>query len=211
MEKWRLNLSKLKKQLRNKYFWISLSLLIFGILVNQLVSIHLDLKYGDNLPALNDFILDNIPYIKISWIYDILTLTPIILFIIYVYKKDIDKVPYFLLLFGFSQLLRGLFIGLTPFGLPQNHSLGILKGSAFRKGCYPSGHTGASFLSFLMSKGVYKYIIFVFFILVILALLLGRGHYSIDIFSAIIFQYAIYCFGEKYFKRKFEQKFKNFK
>ena len=79
--------------------------------------------------------------------------------------------------------------------------IGLFVGSAFRSGVYPSGHTGSTFLAFLLTKGKYKIIFLILSIATMITLLLGRGHYSVDIFSAIIFNYAIYCFGRKYFKK----------
>ncbi len=195
--------NRFKKLFKSKYFWIALIVLMVGISVNQLVSFHLRQKYGDTLPILSDFILDTLPYWNVIWLYDLLSIFPIVLIIFYAYKKDFNKIPYFILLFGILNLTRGIFIGLTPFGSPNNGAIGLFKGSAFRDGVYPSGHTGSAFLSYLLSTGWWKFVIFIFMLGIISTLLLGRGHYSIDIFSALLFSYAIYSFGEKYFKRKF--------
>jgi hypothetical protein len=68
-------------------------------------------------------------------------------------------------------------------------------------GVYPSGHAGSLFLFFLLVKDKwYKRIIFFCLVMVIISLCLSRGHYSIDIFSGIIFAYAINAFGEKHLK-----------
>ncbi len=175
---------------------------IFGLILNQLSSLFLAEKFGSNgLPILNDFLLDNLPFLKIAWLYDLCIIIPIVIFLIYAYTKEYNNIPYFFILFGLSQLVRGVFIVLTPFGSPNNGLIGLFKGSAFRQGVYPSGHTQSVFLAFLLAKGWWKKILFLFFLLVVITLLLGRGHYSIDIFSAIIFNYAIYCVGEKHIKK----------
>ena len=65
---------KLTKLFKNKYFLLSIGVLIFGVLVNQISSIYLEAKYGENLPVLNDILLDNLPYLKIQWLYDVIPL-----------------------------------------------------------------------------------------------------------------------------------------
>ncbi|HTY44291.1 MAG TPA: phosphatase PAP2-related protein, partial [Patescibacteria group bacterium] len=133
--------------------------------------------------------------------YSLITAISIILFFIYCYKKGIHKISYFFILIGMYQILRAIFIILTPFGNPNGPNLSFL-GQFFTYGLYPSGHTGGAFLFYLLSSGVYKKIFLVFTFIIMITLLLGRGHYTIDIFSALIFSYTVYMFGEKYLKRK---------
>jgi hypothetical protein len=72
--------------------------------------------------------------------------------------------------------------------------------SNFELGVYPSGHTGNVFLMFLLVKDrSYKWLIFICLVIVVTALFLARGHYSIDILSGLFFSYAIREFGEKHF------------
>ncbi|OGJ19019.1 hypothetical protein A3K73_06575 [Candidatus Pacearchaeota archaeon RBG_13_36_9] len=189
---------KIKILFKDKRFRVAALVLIVGILVNQVTSWYIKSKYT-SLPILNDIITDNIPYLNLVWLYDLLSLLSLISFIVYAYKKDFEKAPFFLMLFGISQLVRGIFIGLTPFGSPKLDS-GLFKGSMFREGIYPSGHTGFSFLAFLLSEGKMKVLFLILTILIVATLLIARGHYSIDIFSAIIFNYAIYEFGNRCFK-----------
>ena len=179
----------------------SLIVLMIGIFLNQLSAWYIRQKYGQNLPVLSDLILDKLPYLRIQWLYDLIPLIAILFFIYYAYKYDFERVPFFALLFGLSQLVRGFFIVLTPFGSPNAGAIGLWNTTAFKSGIYPSGHTGATFLAFLLSQGRFKVTFLIFSMLVMVTLLLGRGHYSIDIFSAVLFNYAIYCFGTKYFSK----------
>ncbi len=192
------NAEKIKILLKDKKFRFAAFVLIVGILVNQVSSWYIMSKYP-SLPILNDILLDKIPYLNLVWLFDLLSLSTVILFIIYAYKKDFERAPFFLMLFGISQLVRGVFIGLTPLGSPKLDT-GLFKGSMFREGLYPSGHTGFSFLAFLLSKGKMKIVFLTLTILIMITLLVARGHYCIDIFSAIIFNYAIYEFGNRYFQ-----------
>ena len=70
----------------------------------------------------------------------------------------------------------------------------------FELGVYPSGHAGNVFLLLLLVKNRgYKWLISSCLIVVILALFLAHGHYSIDILSGLFFAYAIRSYGEKHF------------
>ena len=161
------------------------------------------MSQGKTLPMLSDLILDNLPAVDVSLIYDIVCLIPIFLASIYVvHKKDYDRIPFFLIMIGLFYIVRGIFIVLTPFGNPPlfNGSDILFNGfSKYELGVYPSGHAGNVFLLLLLVKDrAYKWIIACCLIVVILALFLAHGHYSIDILSGIFFAYAIRAFGEKH-------------
>jgi hypothetical protein len=47
---------------------------------------------------------------------------------------------------------------------------------------------------------MYKKLILFCLVVVIIALFLARGHYSIDILSGLFFSYAIKAYGDKHFK-----------
>jgi membrane-associated phospholipid phosphatase len=152
---------------------------------------------------LSDLILDNLPVINVSLIYDIVALIPIIFAFVYViHKKDYNRIPFFLLMIGIFYIVRGIFIVLTPFGNPPmfNGSDPLFHGFAnYELGVYPSGHVGVVFLLLLLLKDkVYKWVIGICLIIVIFALFLAHGHYSIDILSGLFFAYAIRAFGEKH-------------
>jgi hypothetical protein len=51
----------------------------------------------------------------------------------------------------------------------------------------------------LVKDKSYKWLILICLIIVVGALFLARGHYSIDILSGLFFSYAIRSFGEKHF------------
>jgi hypothetical protein len=165
--------------------------------------LHVYMSEGKTLPMLSDLILDNLPFYNVSLIYDIFCLVPIVLvFTYFVHKKDYNRIPLFLLMSGIFYIIRAIFIVLTPFGNPPmfTGSDSIFHGfSNFELGVYPSGHTGNVFLMFLLVKDrSYKWLIFICLIIVITALFLARGHYSIDILSGLFFSYAIREFGEKH-------------
>lgn len=192
--------------LKSRYLYFGILAVIAGAGLNFASEsyLHNYMSAGKTLPMLSDLILDNLPFYNVSLIYDISCLIPIVLVLIYfVHKKDYNRIPLFLLLTGIFYIVRGIFIVLTPFGNPPmfNGSDPLFHGfSNYELGVYPSGHAGNVFLLLLLVKDKsYKWLIFICLIVVIVALFLARGHYSIDILSGIFFSYAIRSFGEKHF------------
>jgi hypothetical protein len=191
---------------KSKYFYLGLLSLLSGMGLNvaSQTYLHNYISQGKTLPMLSDLILDNLPVIDVSLIYDIVALLPIILSLVYIFhKKDYNRIPFFILMIGFFYITRGIFIVLTPFGNPPmfNGSNTIFHGFAnYELGVYPSGHAGVVFmLLLLVNNRVYKWIFGVCLIIVICALFLAHGHYSIDILSGIFFSYALKAFGDKHF------------
>jgi hypothetical protein len=191
--------------LKSKYLYIGMLSVLAGAGLNlaSQTYLHNYMSEGKTLPMLSDLILDNLPVIDVSLIYDIFCLIPILLILIYVvHKKDYNRVPFFLLMSGLFYIVRGIFIVLTPFGNPPmfNGSDPLFNGfSKYELGVYPSGHAGHVFLLLLLVRNNgYKLLIALCLIIVIFSLFLAHGHYSIDIFSGLFFSYAIKAFGEKY-------------
>jgi len=191
--------------IKSKYFYFGILSIIAGAGLNfaSETYLHNYMSEGKTLPMLSDLILDNLPFYNVSLIYDISCLIPIVLVLIYfVHKKDYDRIPFFLLMSGIFYIVRGIFIVLTPFGNPPmfNGSDPLFHGfSNYELGVYPSGHAGNVFLMLLLVKDKsYKWLIFVCLVVVVAALFLARGHYSIDILSGLFFSYAIREFGEKH-------------
>ena len=190
----------------SRYFYIGFFTLIAGMALNiaSQTYLHNYMSSGKTLPMLSDLILDNLPVIDLSLVYDIVCLIPILLLFVYVvHKKEYNRVPFMLLMIGIFYLVRGVFIVLTPFGNPPlfEGSDPLFNGfSKYELGVYPSGHAGNVFMLFLLvNDSLYKKIIMTCLIIVIIALLLSHGHYSIDIFSGIFFSYAIKSYGMKHF------------
>jgi hypothetical protein len=191
--------------LKSKYFYIGILAIIAGAGMNFASEsyLHNYMSEGKTLPMLSDLILDNLPFYNVSLIYDIFCLVPLVLVLVYlVHRKDYDRIPLFLLMSGIFYIVRAVFIVLTPFGNPPmfNGSDPLFHGfSNFELGVYPSGHTGNVFLMLLLVKDKsYKWLILICLLIVIMALFLARGHYSIDILSGLFFSYAIREFGEKH-------------
>jgi len=191
----------------SRYFYIGLLMIIAGATLNfaSQTYLHNYMIQGKTLPMLSDLILDNLPVINLSLIYDTLCLVIFLIVGIYiVHRKDYNRLPYIMMLCGIFFIIRGIFIVLTPFGNPPEFqgSDPLFNGwSKFELGVYPSGHVGNSFLLLLLvNDKIYKYILTFCLLAIIFALFLSHGHYSIDILSGFLFAYAIRAFGEKYLK-----------
>ncbi|MFO7868901.1 MAG: phosphatase PAP2-related protein [Bacteroidales bacterium] len=193
------------KLFTNMYFYIGVGTLFIGIELNFFSQKYL-LNYienGQSLPVLSDLILDNIPLWDIDYMYDIFSLFSLFVFILFIiHKRKYDHIPYFLVLVGIFQIVRGFFIVLTPFGNPMGFdgTDGPFNGfTDIELGVYPSGHTGVAYLYFLLVKvQPYRYLLLVSALIIIFTLFVSRGHYTIDILSGIFFAYAIKCFGERH-------------
>jgi hypothetical protein len=193
--------------IKSKFFYIGLLSLATGAALNlaSQTYLHNYMSDGKTLPMLSDLILDNLPVIDLSLIYDIFCLVIFLVVAIYiVHKKDYNRLPYILLLCGIFFIIRGIFIVLTPFGNPPEFlgSDPLFNGfSKFELGVYPSGHVGNSYLLLLLvNNKTYKYILTFCLLVIIIALFLSHGHYSIDMLSGFFFAYAIKAFADKYLK-----------
>ncbi len=193
--------------MKSRYFYIGLLAIIAGAALNfaSQTYLHNYMIQGKTLPMLSDLILDNLPVVDLSLMYDLLCLVIILIVAVYIiHKKDYKRLPYIMLLSGIFFIVRGIFIVLTPFGNPPEFlgSNPLFNGwSKFELGVYPSGHVGNSFLLLLLvNDRIYRYILTFFLLAIIFALFLSHGHYSIDILSGFLFAYAIRAFGEDYLK-----------
>jgi hypothetical protein len=180
-------------------------ILLLGIRVTFISQsyLHYYVTEVKTLPVLTDLVLDNLPYLDISYIYDIFSLAGFFIFVAYiVHRRQFSRLPYMLLLIGTFHLVRGLFIVLTPFGNPPmfQGTDGPFNGfSNFELGVYPSGHVGVNHLYFLLATDRrYRVVLMTCVLVVIASLFLSRSHYSIDVLSGLFFAYAIKAFGDKY-------------
>jgi len=198
-------LSSLVPLLKSRYTWIGLLSIVAGAGLNfaSQTYLHNYMNEGKTLPMLSDMILDNVPVIDLSLVYDIFCLVVLAAIIIYVIHRDqFHRVPHIMFLCGIFFIIRGIFIVLTPFGNPPefNGSDPLFNGfSKYELGVYPSGHVGNSFLMLLLVYDkVYRYILWACLSVIIITLIFSHGHYSIDILSGFFFAYAIKAFGDKH-------------
>ena len=191
--------------LKSRYFYIGLLTLGLGATLNLVSQTYLNnnFEHGKSLPMLSDLILDNVPVLDVSLAYDLFCIVIFVTVFVYiVHRRAYNRLPYILLLCGIFYILRSIFIVLTPLGNPPhfNGSDPFFNGfSRYELGVYPSGHVGNSFLLLLLVRDRnYKTIMWVWLSIIIVALFLSHGHYSIDILSGFLFAYAVRAFGDRY-------------
>jgi hypothetical protein len=191
--------------LRSWRFYAGLAVLFAGIRLNFLSQsyLHAYISHGRTIPVLSDMILDNIPLWDVDYISDLVALLSSVIFVCFViHRGRYRDVPLYLVLCGAFHLVRGVFIVLTPFGNPPmfDGTDGPFNGfSKYELGVYPSGHTGISWMYFVLATDrTYRVILLVCLLVIVATLFLSRAHYSIDVLSGIFFAYAIKVYGEKY-------------
>jgi len=192
---------------RSVYFYFGLLSLIAGMELNFISQTYLynHTDQGKTLPLLSDMILDKLPLYNVSLLYDIFSIIPVLVLLVYIFhRREFHRIPFFLIVCGIIEIVRGIFIVITPLGNPPGFmgSDMLFNGfSKFELGVYPSGHVGNVFLLFLLVKDrSYRLIILFCLLMVILSLFYSHGHYSIDILSGLFFAYAINAFGERHLK-----------
>ena len=191
--------------LKSRYSYIGLFTLFAGLGLNIVSQIYLNNLFlkGVVFPSLSDMVLDRLPVIDVSLVYD--TACIVVFFIVMVYiirRKEYGRIPYFLVLTGLFYIIRGGFVALTPLGNPPDFdgSNPLFNGFClYEFGVYPSGHVGNTFLLLLLVKDkTYRYLIGLCLVLIIVSLFYSHCHYSIDIFSGFLFAYAIKAYGDKH-------------
>jgi membrane-associated phospholipid phosphatase len=191
--------------LRSKYTYTGILAVIVGIGLNfaSQTYLHNYMIEGKTLPMLSDLILDNVPVMDLSLLYDFFCIVVFVVVATYIlHRKEYNRIPYILVLTGIFFIIRGIFIVLTPFGNPPefNGSDPLFNGfSKYELGVYPSGHVGNSFLVLLLvNDKIYRRILWFCLTVIIITLVLSHSHYSIDILSGFFFAYAIKAYGDKY-------------
>lgn len=105
--------------------------------------------------------------------------------------------------------VRSFFIILTPMRLPANAApverdflyAAVGRFFTFRYDLFFSAHTAMPFLAFLLFRGRRLKLSFLFFSLLLAsAVLLGRLHYSIDVFAAFFITYALHKAEARFFQ-----------
>lgn len=156
------------------------------------------------LPILDDLFYRITPYYNLIKPTEALIALSAVIFFYYIYsKKDYNKLPDYIFMYGAFQIIRAFLVILSPFEAVTNGD-GIVGDLFTRSGMFPSGHIAVPFFFYLFTYKKFKYynIFLLLTILVGLGLIISRGHYSIDIFGSLFIIYTVVNFYEKLQKRK---------
>jgi PAP2 superfamily C-terminal len=149
----------------------------------------------------SDLLFNVLPYVDTSFIdkYVAYYISYVIAFLVIFYSKKSIELIYGI---SFLILLRSVFINLTHLGIP----VGITPTKSFFTGggdLFFSGHVALPFLVMLIFWEV-KYLRYFFLATTFVMgveVLLGRFHYSIDVFSAPFFVFCVYTFTRYIFNK----------
>jgi hypothetical protein len=145
-------------------------------------------------PALNDLLFKYLPYVDTSFVdkYVSYTISYTVAILVIFYSR---KAVLLLNSVSLLVLVRAFFINLTHLGVPQ----GITPTTSFfTQGgdLFFSGHTALPFLAALVfwEHRWLRYFFLAVSFFMALEVLLGRYHYSIDVFAAPFITYVVFVF-----------------
>mgnify|MGYP001571338215 CR=1 FL=1 len=180
---------------------IAILFFVLAVFIPAISSTYIKENFA-NPPIVKDLLWEILPNIPIMWLSELFLLASVLYLIIWALKKDINYIPYAILLYSTFALIRAGIIVLTPLGLP-NHYNGLApigEESVFRYGAFPSGHLAYPVLTFLITK---SNLILIFGFVMSLVILISRGHYSIDLIGSVLLGFFIFVLAEKYVKKYF--------
>lgn len=165
-----------------------------SVLINQL---------APNRAINTDLLFMFTPYVRgLQFATDPILIFALCLLIYYVVTKKKHSLSYYFIAFGYLYILRGIFLPLTPLGRPtgNNDPYGYL-GAIPQPGMFPSGHTAAICLAYLIieerNSSLIKVLMLILIVLEVVVLILSRGHYSIDIVGGALLAYVTYILAIK--------------
>jgi len=159
--------------------------------------------------SVSDLLLDNLPFIDTTFvfIYGAYLLIVFIGFLLFFRPEKIAFVVKNIALFIF---IRAVFVTLTHLGEPISgidvYSNYVLSKFTFGADLFFSGHTGLPYLMALIcwKEKLWRNLFLVSSVVLAGSALLGRAHYSIDIFAAYFITYSIFHIAQVIFKKDYE-------
>ncbi len=184
-------------------------LLLAGAIFTSLWSHNYLRNFSEYRPLIPDIIHNQLPSIPdFGYVADLIVIFDLII-LGFLFSQNKEKIPYYLSLIASIYFVRAILITLNPVGDSFINSgyYGLFPGSDLSQGMFPSGHTAIAFLVFLLTekKSNFKLSTLILLILEIFALLISKGHYSIDIVGGILLTYTLYRVFEdrkNYFTKK---------
>lgn len=156
---------------------------------------------GENAHTSPDLLLAWLPHwdTSILFIYGFTFLLVWLIFAALRYERR--RIPRILWAYAILVVVRSFFIILTPMRTPPDHA--VVAGDplfaifgrflTFKHDLFFSSHTATPFLAFLLFRGRWVSLSFLAIsILMAATVLIGRFHYSIDVFAAFFITYAIH-------------------
>lgn len=177
-------------------FWISALTVVFATAVNLFNSELIQLYFPERQTIIDTLFLLTPQIMWTQYLTDIAVLVAPIILLFFIVKRDYKYLPYYLMVFALAYLFRGLLILLNPIGgyFGNTNTYGLT--SIMQHGMFPSGHTILVFVAYYLSKEIVprsaRKLLLAFCYIEVIALILSRGHYGIDIVGGILVSYFVY-------------------
>ncbi len=187
---------------------LGLCALAFSLVLNNMAG-HLAERLGRNANSSPDLILNVLPLVDTTLVF-VWGFAAFVLWAVVVTAwRERGRAAYIAWSYALLIMVRCFFIILTPMRLPpeaiwvEGDFLFDKIGSymTFRHDLFFSSHTALPFLGYLLFRGRAIRLSFLFFsVLLASSVLLGRLHYSIDVFAAYFITYAVHKVEIRWFQ-----------
>lgn len=175
---------------------IALCLLLVSVVSARATSGYIGRAFPDR-PAPADLAFRLLPHVQwVQYLTDVAVLTGAVLVLVHIARRDPAELPAAVTLFALMELARAFMTVLTPLAGPLGNGAHYGFVHVTQNGQIPSGHVGAAVLFYLLVDGRssprLRAVMLALAVAEAVALLLSRGHYSIDIVAGALLSYALY-------------------
>lgn len=145
-------------------------------------------------PAPRDLLFELLPYVDSArFLTAVAVVAALVLLLIHALREDRHRLHEYIAVLGVMYLLRAAIMLLTP--LANAHGEGAFVFPLVQYGMFPSGHSAAVLLCVrltdpLRAPGLRR-VMFALAATVWIALILSRGHYSIDVVGGVLLAYFV--------------------
>jgi membrane-associated phospholipid phosphatase len=172
----------------------SLSVLAVGALAVEAGSRLIAARFAD-APVAPDLVLRVLPYSRdVLYVTGAAVFLALAVFAYYILRYAPEALPEYVAIFGIMYLLRAATMVLTP--LANARGEGPAAFAFFQYGMFPSGHTAATLLFAWLTDAEraprLRRLQYGLLAVVIIALLVSRGHYSVDIAGGALLAYFVH-------------------
>jgi len=146
-------------------------------------------------PAAPDLLFELLPHVPGASYITLVTIAAIVLILAaHLIRTAPGRVPELITVVAVLYTLRAAMIVLTPLAHARDGSL--ITFPLFENGLFPSGHTAVALLLVWLTKrdeaGIGKVVAMALLPVMIVSMLLSRGHYSIDIVGGALLAYFVW-------------------